>query len=281
MTSTASQPIINTDLVLLDVDAGGDKQTVIGRLVSRLADAGPHSRHRRTDRRGDGARRAVGHRAARRHRDPALPLAVRRHRLDRVRPAEPGGRLRRARRTRRSGVPDRGPGSRRRRAHEAAVQPRPGPGAQGLRRVAAQRVDARRSRRAGRRRRQRDGRKAQARSRTREGNAQDAGRRHRMPDRHRAHLHGRRLAGRRRQEGRCDAARGDAGLVGQHAAGAVDHRRGRRGHLRHRRRRQGQTALRRQARRRIRRQARDQRTRQDGRRSACRRGRTRTPPASG
>jgi PTS system fructose-specific IIC component len=40
MTSTASQPIINTDLVLLDVDAGGDKQTVIGRLVDRLADAG-------------------------------------------------------------------------------------------------------------------------------------------------------------------------------------------------------------------------------------------------
>ena len=40
MTSTASQPIINTDLVLLDVDAGGDKETVIGRLVNRLADAG-------------------------------------------------------------------------------------------------------------------------------------------------------------------------------------------------------------------------------------------------
>ncbi|HZN85115.1 MAG TPA: fructose-specific PTS transporter subunit EIIC [Mycobacterium sp.] len=40
MTSTAPQPIINTDLVLLDVDAGGDKQAVIGRLVSRLADAG-------------------------------------------------------------------------------------------------------------------------------------------------------------------------------------------------------------------------------------------------
>ncbi len=36
--STAS--IINTDLVLLDVDAGGDKQSVIGRLVHRLADAG-------------------------------------------------------------------------------------------------------------------------------------------------------------------------------------------------------------------------------------------------
>src|SRR6185312_4431866 len=37
---TASQPIINTDLVLLDVDGGGDMQTVIGRLVSLLADAG-------------------------------------------------------------------------------------------------------------------------------------------------------------------------------------------------------------------------------------------------
>jgi fructose PTS system EIIBC or EIIC component len=40
MTSTASRPIIDADLVLLDVDAGADKQAVIGRLVSRLADAG-------------------------------------------------------------------------------------------------------------------------------------------------------------------------------------------------------------------------------------------------
>ncbi len=43
MTSTASQPIINTDLVLLDVNVGaaGDaKRAVIGRLVSGLADAG-------------------------------------------------------------------------------------------------------------------------------------------------------------------------------------------------------------------------------------------------
>jgi PTS system fructose-specific IIC component len=43
MTSTASQPIINTDLVMLDINvgaAGGDKQAVIGRLVSGLADAG-------------------------------------------------------------------------------------------------------------------------------------------------------------------------------------------------------------------------------------------------
>jgi fructose PTS system EIIBC or EIIC component len=40
MTSTASRPIIDADLVLLDVDAGTDKQAVIGRLVGRLADAG-------------------------------------------------------------------------------------------------------------------------------------------------------------------------------------------------------------------------------------------------
>jgi PTS system fructose-specific IIC component len=37
---TSSVSIINPDLVLLDVDAGGDKQAVIGRLVQRLADAG-------------------------------------------------------------------------------------------------------------------------------------------------------------------------------------------------------------------------------------------------
>src|SRR6478609_10700427 len=40
MTSTASRPIIDAALVLLDVDAGADKQSVIGRLVGRLADAG-------------------------------------------------------------------------------------------------------------------------------------------------------------------------------------------------------------------------------------------------
>lgn len=40
MTSTYSRPIIDADLVLLDVDAGADKQAVIARLVGRLADAG-------------------------------------------------------------------------------------------------------------------------------------------------------------------------------------------------------------------------------------------------
>ena len=50
--------------------------------------------------------------------------------------------------------------------------------------------------------------------------AQDVDRDHRMPDGHRAHLHGGRLAGRRREEGRRDAACGDARLVGQHTASA-------------------------------------------------------------
>lgn len=40
MTSSAPQPIISTDLVLLDVDGGPDKEAVIGRLAGRLADAG-------------------------------------------------------------------------------------------------------------------------------------------------------------------------------------------------------------------------------------------------
>src|SRR6476661_1705123 len=40
MTNTASRPIIDADPVLLDVDAGADKQSVIGRLVGSLADAG-------------------------------------------------------------------------------------------------------------------------------------------------------------------------------------------------------------------------------------------------
>ena len=36
----STHSIISTDLVLLDVDAGADKQSVIGRLVNRLASAG-------------------------------------------------------------------------------------------------------------------------------------------------------------------------------------------------------------------------------------------------
>ncbi len=92
-----------------------------------------------------------------------------------------------------------------------------------------------------------------------------------MPHRHRPHLHGRRLAGGRRQGSRDHAARRDPGLVGQHAARTRDHRRSGCGHLRHRRRREGQTAIRRQTAGRIRSQTGDQRARQDGRRSAGRR----------
>ena len=55
MTSSTSQPIINTDLVLLDVDAGADKETVIGRLVDRLADAGRTTDTDGPDRRRHGA----------------------------------------------------------------------------------------------------------------------------------------------------------------------------------------------------------------------------------
>src|ERR1700761_6073321 len=40
MTSTASRPIIDPVLLLLDVEPAPDKQAVIGRLVGRLADAG-------------------------------------------------------------------------------------------------------------------------------------------------------------------------------------------------------------------------------------------------
>ena len=70
--------IITTDLVAIDVDAGGDKEAVIGLLAARLADAGRSS---------DGAGLVAAAMAreaqsatglARRHRDPALPLAVRR-----------------------------------------------------------------------------------------------------------------------------------------------------------------------------------------------------------
>lgn len=38
--TTSSQPITTTDLVLLDVDAGPDKEAVIGRLTGSLAAAG-------------------------------------------------------------------------------------------------------------------------------------------------------------------------------------------------------------------------------------------------
>ena len=73
-TMTNPVSIISTDLVLLDVDAGADKESVIDRLAGRLADSGrvtdPDGAHSRGARPGG----AVGHRIARRHRHPALPV---------------------------------------------------------------------------------------------------------------------------------------------------------------------------------------------------------------
>ena len=139
--------IITTDLVAIDVDAGGDKEAVIGLLAARLADAG-----RSTDR--DGLVAAAMAREAQSATGLPGGIAIPHCRSPYVDEAtigfarlSPARRLRRTRRPRRPRVPDRRAGLRRRRAHEAAVQPRPGVGAQGLRRVAAQRRVRRRDRR--------------------------------------------------------------------------------------------------------------------------------------
>ena len=71
------------------------------------------------------------------------------------------------------------------------------------------------------------------------------------------------------------------GSSGSTPLDAVDDRSGRGRHLRHRCRREGQAPLRRQARRRIRCETGDQRTRQDGRRSTCRRGQPERGPRRG
>ncbi len=60
--------IISTDLVLLDVDAGADKESVIDRLAGRLAESGRVDRPRRPDSRGDWP--------ARRSRPPDLPGGI-------------------------------------------------------------------------------------------------------------------------------------------------------------------------------------------------------------
>ena len=222
MTSTASRPIIDADLVLLDVDAGADKQAVIGRLVGRLADAG-----RTTD--PDGLTAAAM--AREEQSATGLPggIAIPHCRSPHVDTASIG--FARLQPPVDFGAPD-GP------ADLAFLIAAPEAGgaehmkllsslARALVRkefvaVAARRVDARRGGRARRRgaqpRRQAEARRLRPRSRAAE-QAEDTGRDHRLPDRHRAHLHGRRLARRRRQRGRRHTARRDAGLVGQHAAG--------------------------------------------------------------
>ena len=108
MTSTASRPIIDADLVLLDVDAGADKQAVIARLVGSLADAG---------RTGDADGLIAAAMAREEQSATGLPggIAIPHCRSPHVETAsigfarlQPARRLRRTRRPGGSGVPDRG-----------------------------------------------------------------------------------------------------------------------------------------------------------------------------
>ena len=154
MTNPAA--IIGTDLVLLDVDAGTDKESVIDRLAGRLADAG-----RVSDR--DALKAAALAREAQSATGlpggiaiPALPLGGRADAVDRIRAARTEGRLRRTRRSGGPRVPDRRTGRRRIRAHEAVVEPGPGPGPAGVRGVVAGREIRRRTGGPGRRRGQPD-----------------------------------------------------------------------------------------------------------------------------
>ena len=93
-----------------------------------------------------------------------------------------------------------------------------------------------------------------------------AGRRHRLPDRHRAHLHGRRGPRGRGREGRRPDPGRDAGLGRVHPALPRGHRVRVRRDLRRRRGGPRPAAVRRQARRLVRRQAPDRRRRRDDRR---------------
>ena len=94
------------------------------------------------------------------------------------------------------------------------------------------------------------------------------GRRDRLPDRHRAHLHGRRGPRGRRRARRRRHPRRDAGLGRLHAAAPRRDRRGRRGDLRRRRGGPRPRPVRRQAGGLLRREAPDRRRRRDDRRGA-------------
>ena len=273
MTSTASRPIIDTDLVLLDVDAGADKQAVIGRLVGRLADAG-----RTTD--PDGLTAAAM--AREEQSATGLPggIAIPHCRSPHVDTASIG--FARLRPPVDFGAPD-GP------ADLAFLIAAPEAGgaehmkllsslARALVRkefVASLReastpadVVATRRRSAEPRREAeggRPGRKGPLRTKPKTLVAITA-----CPTG---------IAHTYMAADSLVAAAKEAGVTlhvetqgssGSTPLDAVDHRGSRRRHLRHRRRRQGQAAVRRQAGRGLRRQACDQRARQDGRRSACR-----------
>ena len=129
--------LITTDLVALDADLGADKGAVVqpaGRTGRRRR---PRHRRRRAARRRHGPRGAGRHRAARRHRDPALPVRARDQASLGVRAAVPEGRLRRTGRPGRPRLPDRRTRARRRRPPHAADRAGPGARPAGVRRLAA------------------------------------------------------------------------------------------------------------------------------------------------
>ena len=206
-TMTNPVSIITTDLVLLDVDAGADKESVIDRL------AGAARRERTGDRpRSPQSRRArpggaVGHRITGRHRHSALPLG---------RGVDPSIGFARLSPKVDFGAPD-GPAD-----LVFLIAAPDGAGSEHMKllsslaralvrpdfvAVAAGGEVRRRGRRAGRRRGQpgrcRTGGRL-LRPKARSGRIEVDHRDHRLPDRHRPHLHGRRRAetGRRARGGR-------------------------------------------------------------------------------
>ena len=263
--------IISTDLVLLDVDAGADKESVIGRLAGRLAESG-----RVTDR--DELKAAALAREAQSATGLPGGIAIPHCRSAAV--STPSIGFARLSPKVDFGAPD-GPAD-----LVFLIAAPDGAGAEHMKllsslaralvrpdfvAVAAGGQVRRRHRRTGRRCGQPGRRRPRGRAAAESpGGRSEVGHRdHRLPHRHRPHLHGRRRAqaGRRARGGEPDG--GDPGLLGQHAGERGHDRRCRRRHLRHRRRRQGPAAVRREAGDRLRRQAGHQRARQDDRRSRC------------
>ena len=187
----------------------------------------PWPRRRRRGRRRAGRRRTahrrrvrprgdLQHRPARWHRDPALPHHRRLRADARLRAARPAGRLRRQGRPGRPRLPDRGARRWRRDPPAAPDQAGALAGQAGLHRRAARGRDARggrgadpasRSTNRRRARRRRPQRPLRQRGRRRDFGTRGLGtqvarRRDRLPDRHRAHLHGRRGPRGCRREGR-------------------------------------------------------------------------------
>ena len=286
--------LITTDLVRLDASWGQDKHDVIRALAAVVDDAG-----RATDK-----DQLVEDAFARESTSATgLPggIAIPHCRTagvddpdPRLRPARPAGRLRRQGRPGRPGVPHRRARRRRRRPPHDPDQAGPCAGEAGLHRRAPQpRARSRRSSTSSATSsvEPAPGTAAAAAPAAPAATQQPPQRRghdqqpglarggHRLPDRHRAHLHGRRgPRGRRRarrrrpRTSRPRARPARTPLVPRH------HRRRRRRHLRRRRRRPRPGPLRRQADGHLRRQAAHRRRRRDDRRGAALRRRPASAP---